>query len=101
MEATRQLKILTHNMQCHYFTRSPNKWERMQKFLEYVEEYDILLLQELFTVSFFGYVVTTLKDWIIQEAKSKGFLHHAVPSTSQFGQDSGLLILSKFPITTR
>lgn len=101
MEESKTIRILTHNMQCHYFVSAKNKWSRMEKFLNEISSYDVLLLQELFTVNIIGFQITSLKDWFIGQAKQKGFSYFASPSANRFGQDSGLLILSKFPIVSR
>jgi endonuclease/exonuclease/phosphatase family metal-dependent hydrolase len=91
---------LTYNILCHWFVDAPNKAQRLQTLLDKIESYDVVCLQELFTFGALRYGLVTYKTWIVSEAKKKGFLFYADSPGSLLGQDSGLLILSKLPITS-
>jgi endonuclease/exonuclease/phosphatase family metal-dependent hydrolase len=94
------VKILTYNILCHWLVIAPNKAQRLQTLIEKIESYDIVCIQELFTLGALRFGVLTYKNWIISEANKKGFLFYADSPSALFGQDSGLLILSKLPITS-
>jgi len=95
-----KINILSYNI----FVRPPFinnngddfKDERLEQFLQIAHKYDIICLQEIFTV------YSSRRETFIQRAREAGFSYHLAsprPNTvsSQF-IDAGLLILSKFPI---
>jgi endonuclease/exonuclease/phosphatase family metal-dependent hydrolase len=101
--STGQVKVLSYNI----FIRPPMiknndddfKDERLLEFIKVMDNYDVICLQEMFG-SFSG-----RKSLLIQAAQERGFLYSAEspkPATfSTFLIDGGLLILSKFPISTQ
>jgi len=99
-----QISVLTHNLWLHYLTGAPNKDHRITHFLKNIGRlnYDVIVLQEVFVLNLFGYPVGfDLREQIIKESKDYGYLYHMKGDTppSFFGQTSGLVILSKHPIT--
>jgi len=62
--------------------------------------YDIIFLQEVFILnSYISYIGNQYKSILIQECASLGYLHNAEAHKTWFPrQDSGLLILSRYPI---
>lgn len=69
-------------------------YRRLQRLFDLIEDFDIITLQEVFTDSF--------KNKIIRVAHTKGFEYHQMGPSARILQgkftDSGLLILSKYPI---
>jgi len=101
---TQQFSILTHNLWLHYITGAPNKDHRINHFLKNISnlDYDVIVLQEVFVLNFFGYPVgSDLREQIIQAGKKHGYNYHIKGDTPPafFGQTSGLVVLSKHPIT--
>eukprot|EP01124_Arcella_intermedia_P015172 TRINITY_DN21697_c0_g1_i1.p1 TRINITY_DN21697_c0_g1~~TRINITY_DN21697_c0_g1_i1.p1 ORF type:complete len:422 (+),score=62.29 TRINITY_DN21697_c0_g1_i1:3-1268(+) len=107
------LRLLTHNMNCIYFggPQLRNKKRiRLQALLDVLKEdsksskpFDVIFLQELFVFRVLGISFgTQLREWFINEAKSMGFYWVAVSGRSgnfSLGQDSGLVILSRYPLS--
>jgi len=99
-----QFSILTHNLWLHYLTGAPNKDHRINHLLKNIGklDYDVIVLQEVFVLNLFGFPVGfDLREQIIKEAKKHGYTYHITGDTppSVFGQTSGLVVLSKYPIT--
>lgn len=99
------IQILTHNLWCHYLTHAPNKEHRIRHFVQNIaaENYDVVLIQELFIFNVLGYYVgQDLQRYVIDEMKKVGYAYSVsgAPPPFGFGQTSGLLILSKHPIIT-
>ena len=92
------IRILSQNLWLHYLVSSPQKKDRLLDFLSVIAQFDVLCLQEVFTLRFLGMKVASLKDWLIQEARQLGFLFWTDSGSTWIGQDSGLLILSRYPI---
>ena len=92
-----KLKFLVQNVWCHYAPHcsSPQKLERMTAFKDFLEGNEVLLLQELFTGRGIG---VELHQGIIQFAADHGLPHAAQPRIPMLGQNSGLLILSKYQL---
>ena len=94
------IKILTYN----FFSRPPPvntngtdyKDERLNDFIEFLPEFDIICFQEIFTT------LTDRKHQMIREAAKCGFKYHVSskpPSfLSEYITDAGLLILSRYEI---
>jgi len=99
-----QCKILTWNIWCHYLVKAPKRQSRLEKIVEYLKEqsYDIICIQELFTLKIFGLFTKSNEiEWFIDALKDLGYKYHTNPNDTIplfFGQNSGLLILSKKPI---
>lgn len=95
-----RIKLLTYNL----FLRPPlihnneddYKNERLNDFLNFIDHFDILCLQEVFGL------FNIRKDTLIREATKRGFFYFVDTSTpnfiSRFLSDSGQVILSRFPI---
>lgn len=80
-----QIRVLTYNT---YLLGKKSKRKRLDYFLEhYLNSFDIVCLQEVFFH----------KKRIIKAARKYGFLYFA-NSTYRYPTDSGLLILSRFPL---
>ncbi|KAH9599752.1 Type II pantothenate kinase [Trypanosoma melophagium] len=86
--------------------------ERITTFLEYVDQYDVLLLQEVYSTSLLPYFVQKHVCWkkrLLDELKQRGFSHYVIskqPSYPTIFRDSvftdnGLIIASRFPIGRR
>jgi endonuclease/exonuclease/phosphatase family metal-dependent hydrolase len=95
---TKQLRVLSYNIYIRPFVYSNNgdfKEERLNSFIETVlPNYDVITLQEIFAMGW-----TNRKKKLIHEAKSQGFEYHTTVHGSWTKPiDSGLLILSRYPI---
>jgi len=98
-----KFSILTYNLWLHYLPNSPNKDHRIKHFLKNISKYnyDVLALQEVFVMNIFGYTLgIDIREQLIKESKNYGYEYHLMGDTPPtiFGQTSGLLILSKYPI---
>jgi len=79
----------------------PNFKDRLELFARQARNYDVLLLQEMFLVSIGPFVLPNDVDWFVKRMQQEGFSYTTDPTTSCpsfFGQNNGLLILSKLPI---
>jgi len=66
-------------------------------------QFDIIFLQELFTIRWLGIFTfgSKLRDWFIDEARKLGYNYAVIPGRSGIfatGQDSGTVILSRYPL---
>lgn len=99
------IRALTYNI----FMRAPLPWfahnngddkkdERLQRFAQLLEQYDVVCLQEIFGA------FSQRRDWLVDVAERVGFLETHRSATSvrpRFLVDGGLLILSRLPIVAR
>lgn len=101
MNPQKQLRILTYNV----FVRPPGintnrddfKSQRLELFCQQLDNYDVICLQELFQL------FSLNKSNLVQKALEKGFLWIVdTPNPSYLLStkilDSGLLILSRYPV---
>ena len=113
------VRVLSQNLNCHYLTRgSTNKEQRMQAFSERLNDYDIVIIQELFEFKLFGYYNTGFTQYIIDRAGEYDLLYSARDQVCIFiiaqgngvlmyqedvslGQNCGLVILSRYPIISQ
>lgn len=94
------VRILTYNI----FLRPPginnngNDWknERLEDFISILHNYDVICLQEIFGQ------MNNRKEYLLRRATKAGFFYYidtcTPPFISKHALDSGLLILSRFPI---
>ncbi|CAF1068594.1 unnamed protein product [Didymodactylos carnosus] len=95
------IQFLTQNLWLTNTGRPPKrKAERIQDFLFHINKFDILALQEVFLFGDGGWFVNSAlnKQIILDHAKKMNFHYIDTPKPSLFCQDSGLLILSRYPI---
>lgn len=111
---SQNLSILTHNVWCHYpmsympWTQADNLMdgalckERLALLAKHCKDvdYDVVCLQELFVARF----VSELKHnvlYMMNIMKENGYAFQSDPfeSLHRFGQNSGLMIFSKHPLT--
>jgi len=100
VSSTGKVNILSYNI----FIRPPfvnnngndYKDERLEEFLKYAQNYDIICLQEMFNV------YSNRRTNFLQKSRDLGFIYHATASKMQTFSphfiDSGLLILSKLKV---
>ena len=82
-----KIKVLTYNT---YLLGTKSRGKRFRYFIHhYMNNYDILCLQEVFYIPY--------KRRMIREAKKLGYNYFAT-SPFRYPMDSGLLILSRFPL---
>jgi endonuclease/exonuclease/phosphatase family metal-dependent hydrolase len=100
IEESSQVRILSYNIYVRPFVYSNKgdfKDERLEILLnEHFGNYDILALQEIFA---FGH--KNRKNFVIHESKKHGLVHYATIGGSWLNLkpiDSGLLVLSRYPI---
>ena len=87
-QRARKIKVLTYNTYLLGIGKKSQK--RFRYFIQhYMNNYDILCLQEVFDIPY--------KRRMIWEAKKLGF-HYFYASPFRYGMDSGLLVLSRFPL---
>lgn len=97
---TEKVKILTYNIFMRPYgiktNKSDHKEERLSEIIQKVKNHQIVCFQEAFDT------LTHRHNKLISESKKVGFKYFANGSPpgllSPFLIDSGLLILSKFPI---
>jgi len=95
------INILSYNLWGSYFMGGPHFKDRLEVFAGQAGSYDVLLLQEMFVLSIGPFVVPNSVDWFVWRMQQEGFVYTTNPITScpsWFGQNNGLLILSKLPI---
>jgi endonuclease/exonuclease/phosphatase family metal-dependent hydrolase len=95
----RPVRLLTYNLFCRPPLVRNNaddyKNERLELFLQEIEQYDIIALQEIFEL------LNTRQKYLIRAARKVGFkysLRGTWPSFDRKFIDAGVLILSKHPI---
>jgi endonuclease/exonuclease/phosphatase family metal-dependent hydrolase len=95
-------RILTYNMFLRPIVKnniSDYKYERLEEFATVLDDFDIICNQEVFS----GF--NSFKPTLLTLAKKTGFLDYITASNpgffSKFAIDSGLVILSRFPILER
>jgi len=94
------VRVLTQNMNIHHFVAHsyPNRGARMRGLLAQVDAFDVVLLQELFTLHLpWGTAGGSWRDKVVA-CWPHGFSASCASPSSWFTQDAGLLILSKYPI---
>ncbi|EKF39194.1 pantothenate kinase subunit, putative [Trypanosoma cruzi marinkellei] len=83
--------------------------ERIDKFLNCVNEYDVLLFQEVYAVSVLPYFIqkhVCFQKRLVDELKERGFTHYVISKQPSYPtilrhnvhSDNGLIIASRFPI---
>jgi len=99
-EVPYDVKILSYNI----FLRPPFvrnnandfKNERLREFINRMDEFDIISLQEIF------WLANSRQRTLLQAARDRGFKYHAESVSASWRSakfiDAGLLILSKYPI---
>lgn len=100
MKKENQIKILTYNILMRPYLIKTNKSDfkssRLPKLINSIKNHDIVCFQESFDN------FTHRKHSLIKLASKIGFKYTALPKppnfTSPYLVDSGLIILSKFPI---
>jgi len=98
------MKILCQNLNVHHLvSHSTGKGERTAKFADALAAHspDVVVVQEMFVLStLFTKVGTDVRQQLLVKAKEAGLQYCALskPANLFFGQDAGLVILSKFPI---
>jgi hypothetical protein len=100
-----KMRIISHNVWGHFVTRAPNKVPRVRQLVTRLGELpepcpDLILLQELFVLNLAGWHTNyEVRDVAIVEArKALNIQHFAVTSDPKMGQDSGLVVMSRYPI---
>ena len=98
-------RILTLNVWSHYLVRAPCRQTRLDKIVEWIkkQDYDVLCIQELFLLKLTIYSRSSELDNFVTSLQEHGYIHHTDPKASLpsfFGQNSGLIILSKLPFTS-
>jgi len=101
----KEVRVLSYNMQLlpiwpKYDAADRFVHERLADFaVSYFQDYDVLCLQEVWALA-----TSDIKEVIISYGQKAGLLYHASQPShhtllhSKFSADSGLLILSRFPI---
>lgn len=94
------MRLLTQNMNIHHFVGHsyPNREARVNGLLAHVDEFDVVMLQELFKFHVPGGAVGEWRDRVVARWPHHHQASHAPPHW--FQQDTGLLILSKHPIVS-
>lgn len=94
------VRVLSQNTQCHYGDKyAPSNFEeRLTALLNKMDNFDIVLLQELLSVRVFGVNVASWRYWVVDKARQRGFLFNADARPNVMGIDNGCLILSRYPI---
>ena len=95
----RPVRLLTYNIFCRPPLVRNNeddyKNERLELFLQEIEQYDIIALQEIFEL------LNTRPKFLLRAARKKGFKYSLRGTWPSFGRkfiDPGVLLLSKHPI---
>eukprot|EP01129_Flabellula_baltica_P000983 TRINITY_DN10906_c0_g1_i1.p1 TRINITY_DN10906_c0_g1~~TRINITY_DN10906_c0_g1_i1.p1 ORF type:complete len:246 (-),score=49.81 TRINITY_DN10906_c0_g1_i1:27-764(-) len=93
------LRVLSQNLNSHYLTTgSGDKQTRIDQFITVIENYDVILVQELFEFHFL-FKNYTFIDHLVTLAEQIGFEYSFCDRPDLvFGQNNGLLILSRYPI---
>ena len=95
----RPVRLLTYNIFCRPpFVKNNEddyKNERLELFLQEIENYDIIALQEIFEL------FNTRPKYLLKKARKLGFVYTLRGTWPSFGRkfiDPGVLILSRYPI---
>ncbi|SCU70837.1 pantothenate kinase subunit, putative [Trypanosoma equiperdum] len=107
-----QLRVLSYNFNilprgCGGFQR-----ERISSFLETVDQYDVIMLQEVYAASVLPYFLQNrmcFQKMLVDELVLRGFQHYAISKQPSYTtmlrnnvfSDNGLIIASRFPIGQR
>jgi endonuclease/exonuclease/phosphatase family metal-dependent hydrolase len=100
------LRVVTQNCWGHFMTFAPNKQHRVGQFMKKLrDDYskalpDLILLQELYALNVAGlYKVDEVRDEAIREAQSSFGINHCIFGRKPiFGQDAGVVLLSRFDV---
>jgi endonuclease/exonuclease/phosphatase family metal-dependent hydrolase len=98
------MRILCQNLNLHHLvSHSTDKAQRVTKFAQALseKEYDVVVLQEVFVLNtIFSRVGGDLRDQLIEAGRRCGLQYASLskPANPLFGQDAGLMVLSRFPI---
>ena len=100
-----KIRLLCHNMWCHYLVGGGSKFSRLTELVKLVGEtgFDVVCLQEvfLFKLGFLGAQQEMLL--LIELMKKQGLVYHScgVDSLPKFiGQNAGLITFSRYPIAS-
>jgi len=98
-----EIRFLTHNMWGLYVPYSaPDKQERIQLFIPHLREFDVVVLQEIWVLrTLIKDVGVKLRQTLLDAAKAAGLKYQAlgVKGNFVFGQGSGLIVLSRYPLS--
>lgn len=96
------LKILSHNIWCVFIKGGSNRKQRLQILIANIKKDDpqIICLQEMHLFGIGPFLVCGDFLFLSKELTSIGYEYYTNPkrSTPLFGNNSGLMIFSKFPI---
>jgi endonuclease/exonuclease/phosphatase family metal-dependent hydrolase len=91
--------ILSYNIFCPIIGGGENTVFRLFNLTNNIKEYNVILLQESFSICLFGWRFTGIRNLLISLLKNTGFKYIAQDKAPIWGQDSGLLIASKYEIS--
>ena len=93
------MNLLSYNLECPFFGIGRYE-ERIDTFIEtlVVQNFTILLLQEIFTFSVIGLDIFSKSSYIENKLQNIGYNHFLKSSPNWIFQNSGLFIASKIPI---
>nr|AGU68217.1 pantothenate kinase [Strigomonas galati] len=104
-----QVRVLSYNFNILPRCCGGYQHERIDTFLKSVDNYDVLLLQEVYSTSALPYALQKrlcYKRMLLSELKKRGFNHYVASRQPSYYtmlnysivSDNGLLIVSRFPI---
>jgi endonuclease/exonuclease/phosphatase family metal-dependent hydrolase len=100
LDAPETLHILQQNCWTPLFGGGRDRQKRMEALVAEAGNYDVLLLQELFSTWLAGWRVAGYAEWLVAELVPRGFTHFLIPGAKFLQmQDSGLFIASKVALT--
>ncbi|KEG11061.1 putative pantothenate kinase subunit [Trypanosoma grayi] len=104
-----QVRVLSYNFNILPRGCGGFQGERISAFLEYVDQYDVLMLQEVYAVSVLPYFVqkrVCFQKRLLDKLNERGFSHYVISRQPSYPtimrdnvlSDNGLIIASRFPI---
>eukprot|EP01091_Cochliopodium_minus_P004517 TRINITY_DN14408_c0_g1_i1.p1 TRINITY_DN14408_c0_g1~~TRINITY_DN14408_c0_g1_i1.p1 ORF type:complete len:322 (+),score=92.56 TRINITY_DN14408_c0_g1_i1:91-1056(+) len=104
-----RVKIISLNLWMHHLSLAIHKKERLESILKKIGEgdYDVLMIQELWLLRIGPFAQQMYVDMFMTGIRKLGYIHHSHPYGKDnierrigftIGNNSGLLIASKYPI---
>eukprot|EP01084_Bolivina_argentea_P017820 33245_1 len=100
----KNIRILTQNLWVHFLAPSPCKRQRIKAFIQFLSEtqnnYDILIIQEIFGLRFGAWIRCNDLEYLVCELYKLGYIYYTKPSgvLPYIGQNGGIVLFSKYPL---
>lgn len=93
------MRVLCQNCFCPVLGGGRNPEQRLDRLVGVARNYDVLLLQEVFHLCFWGLRFFGQSDLLKRRLREIGYEHFVMDDAPMWGQDSGLFMASRKPFT--